>query len=631
MCGILGTINHNLDAAQARAMLQCIAHRGPDDNDVYQSGPVTFGHVRLSIQDLSRNGHQPMHSAEGQYTIIFNGEIYNHWEIRKGLEQQGYQFKSSSDTETLLYAYIAYGKDCLQMLNGIFAFAIHDKKQNAVFIARDHFGVKPLYYAHNGNQFAFSSELKAIIGLDNIDKTLDYTALYQYLLLLWCPGTQTPFRGVTKLLPGHCGTLYLDRPQQFIPEAYYTIPFNGQYENLPEAEWMEKLDAALTTAVDRQLLSDVPVGFFLSGGLDSSLLAAMARKLYPDRLLKAYTIDTGNISKSEGFATDLPYAQKVARHIGAELEIIPADINIIRDFDSMIWHLDEPQADAAPLNVYNITRAAQAQGYKVLIGGTAGDDVFSGYRRHQALRMEQYLQYMPSFLRGGIKAATGLLPNNTTARRIKKAAANIGQSSLHRRIGHFFWMQPEQICSLFTQDVQAHINKQAPYDFYEGLLKEIPNERNHLNQMLFWELRSFLPDHNLNYTDKLSMATGVETRVPFLDQDLVNLSTRIPPGLKMKGSETKYILKKVAEAYLPHEVIYRPKTGFIAPIRQWIQHDMQDMIRERLLSDSLDKWQLFDRAAIQKLVDRNKRGEVDGAYTIWSLLAIESWLRQFAQ
>jgi asparagine synthase (glutamine-hydrolysing) len=630
MCGILGAVNTGLDAKQVIERLRSIAHRGPDDTGTYEDEYVALGHQRLSIQDISFNGHQPMFSADGNYCITFNGEIYNHWDIRKGLEDKGFTFKSTSDTETLLYAYIAYGKKCLDMLNGIFSFAIYNKAEKKLFIARDNFGVKPFYYYYDGKRLVFSSEMKALMKIDGLNYELDPTVFFNYLLLLWSPGEMTPFRNIKKLLAGYCAEIDATDISTFEPEQYYIPPYNGEYDHKPEKEWIDILDEKLNEVVKRQLLSDVPVGFFLSGGLDSSLLAAITRKLYPVEPLKAYTIDTGKIIKQEGFADDLPYAIRVAKHTNIDLQIIQADINILNDFDKMIWHLDEPQADASPLNVLNIASEAHRQNYKVLLCGSGGDDIFSGYRRHKTLNLDKMFKGLPMPVKKGIKSVAGMFPNNVTGRRVKKLVADIDKPDLLRRISYFYWLKPERAVGLFNAKYKAAIDPESINNFFKGLLDEIPEEKDPLNQMLFWEIKSFLVDHNLNYMDKLSMAASIETRVPYMDKELVELSTKIPPNLKLNGNETKYILKKVAERYLPQDVIYRPKTGFVAPIRKWIKEDMKKMITERLLGEDFAQWDIFDQGAIAELIKDNDSGKIEAAYTIWSLLAIESWLRQFA-
>lgn len=631
MCGILGAVNTGIDIQQLNKQLHAISHRGPDDVGSFEDGNVSLGHLRLSIQDISSNGHQPMFSDDGNYCIIFNGEIYNHWDIRKGLEDKGYTFRSTSDTETLLYSYIAYGKRCLDMLNGIFAFAIYDKAKKKLFIARDNFGVKPFYYYYDGQRLMFSSEMKALMKVNGLNYELDPTVFFNYLLLLWSPGEATPFKHIRKLLPGHCAEVDVTDVSTFAPEQFYVPPYNGEYEEKPEQEWVDILDATLNDVVKRQLLSDVPVGFFLSGGLDSSLLAAITRKLYPVEPLKAYTIDTGKIIKQEGFADDLPFAIRVAKHTNIDLQIIQADINILNDFDKMVWHLDEPQADASPLNVLNIATDAHRQNYKVLLCGSGGDDIFSGYRRHKTLNIDKFFKGLPMPAKKGIKAIAGVLPNNVTGRRVKKLVADIDKPDLLRRISYFFWLKPERAVGLFSKQYRSAIDPESVNDLFKGLLNDIPNEHDPLNQMLYWEIKTFLPDHNLNYMDKLSMAASIETRVPYMDKELVELSTKIPPNLKLHGNETKYILKKVAERYLPHDVIYRPKTGFVAPIRKWIKEDMKKMIADRLLGEEFGQWGIFDQGAIARLIKDNETGKIEAAYTIWSLLAIESWLRQFAE
>ncbi|MCB0583149.1 MAG: asparagine synthase (glutamine-hydrolyzing), partial [Phaeodactylibacter sp.] len=387
MCGIFGCYAPNIKISADKAV-QSIAHRGPDDAGFLEANGLTLGHRRLSILDLSPNGHQPMLSEDGRYAIVYNGEIYNHWDIRAGLEGK-YTFRSTSDTETLLYGFIEYGKAVLNRLNGIFAFAIFDQKDNRLFIARDQLGIKPLYYYWDGATFAFCSEIKGLIQLEQVDRSLRPEAFVNYLHFLWSPGEMTPLKHVQKLLPAHYLSLELEKlPPQLSPARYYDIPFDGNYSHQSEATLTDELEERLLRAVERQLLSDVPVGFFLSGGLDSSLLVALAKKLRPDQRWQCFTIDTTGMEEAEGFVSDLRYARQVASHLDVRLEVVDAWPDIPEFFDTMVWHLDEPQADPAPLNVLKICERARAMGYKVLIGGAAGDDLFSGYRRHQALRWE---------------------------------------------------------------------------------------------------------------------------------------------------------------------------------------------------------------------------------------------------
>ena len=628
MCGIVGLISEN----SKNKIIDCsnlIAHRGPDDEGYICHQNLALAHRRLSIQDLSANGHQPMISMDGNYAIIFNGEIYNHWEIRKKLENK-YSFKSQSDTETLLYGFIEYGKEILNQLNGIFSFAVLDKKNNELFIARDQFGVKPLYYYCDKNQFWFSSEIKSIFNI-GFDHTISPEALVNYLTFLYSPADKTPFEKVHKILPGHCITLNINDFQNFKIEQYYEIPFDNQRIDKSEPELIDDLESILINAVKRQMLSDVPVGFFLSGGLDSSCVVAIAKKIYPDKKFNCYTIKTNEQEKmDEGFVCDLNYARIVAKHLDVNLIEVEADIDIVEAFDQMIYHLDEPQADAAPLNVLNICKKAKLDGLTVLLGGTAGDDLFSGYRRHQSLKIEIFLGYIPLFIRNTIRFFIQKLPPTIPIfRRLRKLSSNLHLSQTERIVGYFSWFDKDHLNLLFSEDLKPKVIKYQPLQILKEYINKIPKEKDILNQMLFLEMKLFLTDHNLNYTDKMSMATGVEVRVPFLDKELVEFSTKIPTNLKLKGITTKYILKKVMEKYLPKEVIYRSKSGFGAPVRKWIINDLDHVINSVLSKENIEKRGVFDYKAVQQLIIDNKVGKTDASYTIWALLAIESWMQQF--
>lgn len=627
MCGITAIISpqykHLIKESTSK-----IAHRGPDDVGIYDDAYLALGHRRLAIQDLSPNGHQPMFTEDERYYIIFNGEIYNHWEIRDKIKYK-YPFKSTSDTETILYGYLEYGDALFNQLNGIFAFAIYDSLTQDIIIVRDQFGVKPLYYYQEDNLFTFSSEIKAMTVIPTLNNAIDYKALVNYIHFLWSPKDKTPFLHVRKLEGGHFIRLNAKNPNNYKITKFYDIPFTGQYSNKTESELIDELDEKLLNAVKRQLLSDVPVGFFLSGGLDSSAVVAMAKKIMPDKRLKCFTIDSGNF-ESEGIVSDLYYAQLVAKHLDVDLEIINGQVDIISQFDDMIYHLDEPQADVAPLHVLNICKKAREQGYVVLLGGTAGDDLFSGYRRHQALRIESLLENIPLFLRKKLKHLSLNLNSNKAAfRRIRKVLAHADETQLERFAGYYSWIDIKQNKHLFKPEIQKFIEQYNPAEILLKALKNIPDEKSPLNQMLYWEMKYFLADHNLNYTDKLSMAVGVEVRVPFLDKELVEFSCQIPPELKLKGSTTKYLLKKVMERYLPREVIYRPKAGFGAPIREWILNDSVNVINQAFSKEAIDASDIFDYEAIQQLCLENKSGKTDLSYTILSLLSIQSWFNQF--
>lgn len=623
MCGILATINH--DPSLAEGSLKNMSHRGPDANGTFQYNNLLLGHLRLSIQDLSPSANQPMNSLDERYLIVFNGEIYNHWELREQY-LSGQTFKTKSDTETILGLYIKYGEKCLNMLNGIFSFVIFDKVLETIFVARDQFGVKPLYYSMSDNKFVCASELKAILPyLENTD--IDIESIQDYLTYMWCPGEGTPFTEVSKLLPGSYFKINLNDLSQTENVKYYQLKYPKKViDDKPLEFWINSLEEKLILAVKRQLLSDAPIGFFLSGGLDSSLLVAIARQLLPNVKLKCYTIDSGE--SKDGFSNDLFYARKVAKHLDVELVEIKVDSSLVDIFDEIIWFLDEPESDPAPFNAYKIAEAARKDGIKVLIGGTAGDDIFSGYRRHQALLVDKYFDYIPMFLRRSIKKTIqNISSKKPLVRRLKKLTKSIDKTKNERLIAYFEWQDFDFVKSMFDDKLRNQLVRENKY--FKSLLDDVKDLDDDLNKLLYLEIYTFLIDHNLNYTDKAGMANSVEIRVPYLDIELVEFSTTIPPRFKMKGKQTKYILRKVAEKYLPHDVIYRPKAGFGAPIESWVRNELDPYVLKNLSKEAITASNIFDYNNISEIVEKNREGRINASYNIWSLLAIQSWIKQF--
>ncbi|MEP7195897.1 MAG: asparagine synthase (glutamine-hydrolyzing) [Saprospiraceae bacterium] len=626
MCGIYGYLGEHqkINRSEIDALLQ---HRGPDDSGEFEYNNVLFMFWRLAIQDLSPLGHQPMISDDENFAIIFNGEIYNHQEIRNKLLNK-YSFKSRSDTETILYGFQEYGVELFNMLNGIFAMAILDKAKNEIIVVRDQIGVKPLYYYSDEKSFVFSSELKAVLNSSISSSSLDPEGLVNYLFYLWSPGEKTAIQQIHKLKAGHYIRIDLHNISNIENQKYYELPFDDKKEIKEYKFWEAELEEKLMTAIERQLLADVPIGFFLSGGLDSSLLIAMYRKLYPDKEIKAFTIATGKEFEAEGFSDDLYFAKMVAEHLNVELVICESKIDMIEKFDHMIWHLDEPQADLAPLHIENICIKAREENYFVLLSGAGGDDLFSGYRRHQSIGHSKRLKYFPFASKLLILLAK--FSNKVNKRRIQKYLGSLdSKDPMLAMVNTYSWCDLDQIRSFFSDEYKQRIADYDPRKELVESLHNIPNEQSVLNKMLYWDIKYFLTDHNLNYTDKLSMSQGVEVRVPYLDKELVEFSTRLPDMYKMNGTTTKFILRKLAEKYLPHEVIYRPKTGFGAPIRNWIKHDLSDWVKLRLSKENIEKQGIFNSSEIEKYIENNNKGAIDGSYTILSLLAIESFYRQF--
>lgn len=627
MCGIVGISGGNLDRlATANDLL---AHRGPDDFGFFSdpAAGIGLGHRRLSILDLSPLGHQPMHSVDGAVVLVFNGEIYNYRELRADLEAQGGSFHGHSDTEVLLNLYLAEGEAMLSRLNGIFAFAVWDSRKQALLIARDALGVKPIYYAALDGSFAFASEIKALLHLVPEARELDVAALHRYLSFLWCPGEGTPLKAVRKLSPGEAIVVRAGRIER--RWMWYQLPaFRGIAANLDEKAALKGTVAHLRQAVQRQMVADVPVGAFLSGGLDSSAVVAFAREQNPD--IRCFTIEAAG-GQEEGVIDDLPYARKVAQHLGVTLEVVQIDASCMAgDLERMVAQLDEPLADPAPLNVLYISQLARNQGIKVLLSGAGGDDLFTGYRRHRAVQMERYWSWLPLELRSGLaKTTAGLDQRRAWSRRLGKLFSGAALEGNARLVEYFRWALEADLLALYTPEYRRALAGELAATPMLDFLKPLPDNAVPLERMLTLEQRFFLADHNLTYTDKMSMAAGVEVRVPFLDLDLVDFAARIPVGMKQRGSEGKWVLKKAMEPYLPNDVIYRPKSGFGAPLRRWMRHELRELLGDLLSADSLNRRGLFEAAAVQRLITANDEGKTDASYTLLSLLCIEIWCRTY--
>lgn len=628
MCGIFG-FSGNLSCEALTAGLEAIAHRGPDDSGVFFDEAVGVGlaHARLSIIDLSPLAHQPMSDEMGRYTIVFNGEIYNYRELRAELETQGHRFRSRSDTEVLLESYRALGEGALLRLDGIFAFAVYDRDRRELFLACDAMGVKPLYFTEGRMGFAFASELKALVASGCVERSLDIEALFRYLGFLWCPNGRTPLSRVFRLGPGEALRVQNGR---IIRRWHWAETFWSEEpsEKRKPEEVVRQVADTLRSAVHRQLVSDVPVGAFLSGGLDSSAIVAMAREEAPD--IQCFTIDTVGITDT-GVTDDLPYARRVARHLGVQLhEIQVSPSQMAEDVDRMVFQLDEPLADPAPLNVLYISRLARYHGLKVLLSGAGGDDLFAGYRRHWALIMERWWSWLPLCLRRELRQLSVHMDQRfEPARRLKKAFAYADAPLTRRVAGYFLWTDPDQIRGLFAPEYRRNLTVDRMLAPLEDYLRTLPQGLVPLQQMLALEQRFFLADHNLVYTDKMSMAVGVEVRVPYLANDMVRLANGLPPAMKMRGQNGKWVLKQAMAPYLPREVIERPKTGFGAPVRRWLRHELREWVEDMLSPASLIRRGLFDPAAVARLIEDDRSGRIDAAYTILGLVCIEVWCRHF--
>lgn len=630
MCGIAG-FQGSFDCGLLEVMNRIQAHRGPDDSGVWydQQAAVGLAHRRLSIIDLTAAGHQPMHDVEGRAVITYNGEIYNYRALRKELEQDGFRFKSNSDTEVILNLYLRDGIDSLEKLNGIFAFALWDVHERFLLVARDAMGVKPLYYTALPDGLVFASEMKALLSCPEIDRALDMDSLRAYLTFLWAPGGMTMLKGVRKLLPGEAMIVKGGRISRRL--RYDKPHFNEPIQEIPADAAASDLRQLLREAVKRQMIADVPVGAFLSGGLDSSTVAYFAREWARNRKLDCFTIACeGGLLDSEGLVDDLPYAERVARALGVKLHTIRVGPEMADRVEEMVWHLDEPQPDPACLNVLFISELARKEGITVLLSGAGGDDIFTGYRRHVAHAFEPYWTWLPRpIIQTVAHGAKKLNQTHTMFRRLSKLIARADGDLTTRLTAYFYWTDPAVVDNLFTKQAREEFSVPHVGDLLRETLLELRPDTPSLNQMLYLEQRHFLADHNLNYTDKMAMARGVEVRVPLLDPEIVNFAAKLPLSLKQRGRVGKWVLREAMRGLLPDEVLNRSKTGFAAPLRRWLRQDLRPIVEDVLSAPALNRRGLFEPQAVKQLIIADREGRIDAAYTIFGLFCIELWCRQF--
>lgn len=629
MCGIVG---YSLDQGRVdlAPALTAIAHRGPDGNGVLydEAAHVGLGHVRLAIIDLSETGAQPMASTDGRFVLVYNGEIYNFPDLRADLVKRGVTFRGHSDTEVILNLIALDGVASLDRLNGIFAFALLDRTSGELLIVRDGFGIKPLYYTSSDGRFFFASELKAFTALGLSLGAPDAEAIFGYLTYLWNPGPGTPATNFRKLGPGEAirvkdGRIlahWIWRPQPALqpqPRSSKSV-----------SSLAEDVRRHVREAVHRQMIADVPVGAFLSGGLDSSSIVAFARETNPN--IECFSINAKSKHESSD-AEDLPYAHLVAKHLNTKLHVVDVDArDMADDLEQMIFQLDEPLADPAPLNVWHISKLARAHGMKVLLSGAGGDDIFTGYRRHQALAMSGPLRALPKTVRQSLSnLGANLNQTAPSSRRVTKFLDGVALNGDDQLVRYLAWLSPAKVRDLFSIDVRARLGSIDPEEPLKAHLRNMPTDSHPIDRILALEQRFFLPEHNLTYTDKMSMAAGVEVRVPFLDAVLVDFVRTIPHTMKQHGAQGKWILKKAMEPLLPEAVIYRPKTGFGLPLRGWLRNELRAFMLDRLSEARIKRRGMFDTNSVHALIDANHTGKIDASYTLLSLLCIDIWLDRF--
>ncbi|PTM15100.1 MAG: asparagine synthase (glutamine-hydrolyzing) [Bacteroidetes bacterium] len=623
MCGIVGIINKNQVPVQPdllKMMGDTLHHRGPDDEGMYLDHKIGFFHKRLSIIDLA-TGQQPM--TDGAYTLIFNGEIYNYLELRQELVQKGHVFKTHSDTEVILKMYREYGEQAISQLNGMFAFLLYDRNQQRVLAARDHFGIKPLYIFEDGEKMIFASEIKAIVAHPQVKAELAQESLNEYLTFQFILQEDTLFKGVRKLLPGHF--LVIDLQDNTSRLQKYWEP-NFKVDNHHSLEYfVYEIQRLLEDAVKIQLRSDVPLGTYLSGGMDSSIVSILASRHIPQGL-KTFT---GAFREGQAY-DETPYAEVVAKVCQAEMfKIYPTETDFIDTLPKLIYHLDEPVVGPGLFPQYMVSKLA-AENVKVILGGQGGDEIFGGYTRYVVAYLEQALKgaiHETNDEGEHLVSLQSILPNLPYLRQYIPMMREFWKKDAFGKMDlRYFHLidRSESALEVYTQDFQQQFDRQAIFARF-GKLFNHPDTRSYFNKMTHFDLFGSLPGL-LQVEDRVSMAVSLESRVPLLDRRIVDLISTMPAAMKFKGGEMKYILKKAAKNILPPVIMERKdKMGFPVPLHLWAKNGAGVFFRDVLLSKTCRERGIFDPKKLENLID-NERAF---GRTLWGALCVELWFRQF--
>jgi asparagine synthase (glutamine-hydrolysing) len=636
MCGIAGLITHRPEELIGAA-LKAIEHRGRDDEGVFVSaafGPdrlrACLGHRRLSIIDISSAGHQPMFSDDGRFSIILNGEIYNYRELRRDLESNGHRFRTGSDTEVLLKAYAEWGADCLERLNGMFAFAIWDESDKELLLVRDRAGIKPLYYTATGADLAFASEIKAILATKIVAPEIDLEALNQCLTFLWPVPPHTLFKGISQLLPGH----HLRwRDGLITVTEWWNLDYSVEESEGTGSDWAERVLETLERVTKLEMVADVPLGAFLSGGVDSSLLVALMSR-HSRQKISTYTtgISAGDLS-FDIIPDDVKWSRRVAGLFPVDYHesILKPDAADL--LPKLVWHQEAPIIDMA-IPTYLISEQARRT-QTVMLSGMGGDEVFAGYPRQMAMHLAGFTDLVPSAVRRPLmRTIERVLPGGGSGRlrapmrNAKKFARSASADFEDRYLGYGTYFTDAMKRDLYSADLGLSMAGLDAYRYHRDHLAHA-RDWSPLNRLLYLDFKTFMPALNLDTTDKQAMAVNLEVRTPYLNKELVELSQRIPSGLKLAGLKRKYILKKAAESLLPKEVIWRRKAGFGAPIRSWLRGPLRPLIDDLLSPERVLRRGLFNANAVSRVISDLESGREDFSLHVFQLLTLEMWFEQF--
>jgi asparagine synthase (glutamine-hydrolysing) len=626
MCGIAGIFGNNWNAAQLAAMVAAQHHRGPDARGEWidPSQRAGLGHNRLSIIDLSEAGRNPMTSASGHLHLVFNGEIYNYRELRADLEKLGHRFYTDCDTEVIIHAYDRYGAECPKYLRGMFAFAIWDERKQELLLARDRVGKKPLLYARLDGQLVFGSEFSPLLLHPGISREIDRDALHYYLSFMCVPAPLTAYRDIRKLEPGH-SLIYRPRDGRIKIERYWQPDFSTKLD-ISEEEAGERAVEVLREAVHVRLMSEVPLGAFLSGGIDSSAVVALMSEN------ASAPVKTFSIGFEEQDFSELHHARRVAEHVGAEHHEFIVRPDAMEVLPTLVEHYGEPYADSSAIPTFYVARETRKH-VTVALNGDGGDECFAGYERYAAMRLAEKYNRVPNALRQSlIGRAFEMLPaaanNRTPVGRVKRFMRAAALPKVERYLRWVSVFDRDAQHELYSENFRRETSTLDAADFLTPWFARA-NGAGIVDATLLADTMTYLPNDLLVKVDIACMAVSLEARSPFLDHHVIEFAASLPEKYKLRGLTTKYLLKRVLKKLLPAENLERKKMGFGVPIGHWFRGEMQGFLRQTLLSEKALKRGLFDASAVKRIVEQHTRGERNHEHQLWTLLMLELWFERF--
>jgi asparagine synthase (glutamine-hydrolysing) len=624
MCGIAGIVSSNagdrIEAGAIHGMCQSIVHRGPDDEGIFVKNGSGLGMRRLSIIDIA-GGHQPVFNEDRSVWVVFNGEIYNFPELRPELQKRGHRFYTHTDTEVIVHLYEDMGADCVQKLRGMFAFALYDERRGKLLMARDRLGIKPLHYAFAGGRLFFGSEIKAILAVAPELASINNESLLQYMHFGYVPDPITAFLSIQKLLPGH---LLEFEGGEIRVRQYWNLPDYGTHQPRSEEECLRELEWRLAEAVKIRLISDVPLGALLSGGIDSSTVVGLMARA-SSKPVKTFSIAFGHDDFNEA-----RYARIVAQHFGADHHELVLEPDVLETVETLTSSLEEPFGDSSMLPTYYVSCMAR-QHVTVALSGDGGDEIFSGYDRYAIHQRRRVFEHIPQWLcRLYRNHVYPLLPKDM---RGKKLSYNVSLPWRERYVDGISLLPSfERDMPLLSSEFRETLRTVASpenvmYHYFDDAPAEDP-----VSQMLYVDTKTYMAADILTKVDRMSMATSLEVRVPILDHVFVEWATGLPAEWKLRGGTQKYILRKLAERLgVPREALYRPKQGFALPLVHWMRHELKDLIMTVLLEARTLQRGYFNAAGVRQLLDEHFRGRRDQSDCIWRLLIFELWHRNFLE